>query len=237
MDKYTKRRMVAFSAILAVAGIGGFSIVKHISESQVGKISQDVYAMQDEPSTVPATSRVRNTESATSSINTTTHMTSTSEVTTTEVTTTTEPAHLYTQPTKTFDSSSASGVYLTESEIYLLSTLVYLEGGTESFECQKAIASTVINRMLASGDTLIEVIYAENQFSVANKLDDASPSESSKIAVDEVLNYGSTIPLYVTYFRAGEYHDWGDQVPYCRIDNTYFTYSQAMLDEYKSQFN
>lgn len=83
MDKYTKRRMVAFSAILAVAGIGGYSIVKNISESQVGKISQDVYAMQDEPSTVPATSRVRSTESATSSTNTTTHMTSTSEVTTT----------------------------------------------------------------------------------------------------------------------------------------------------------
>ena len=88
--------------------------------------------------------------------------------------------------------------------------------------------------MLTSGDMLIEVIYEKNQYSVASMLDDASPSESSKNAVIEVLNYGATVPTYVTYFRSSCYHDWGDQVPYCHIDNTYFSYSQAMLDEYKS---
>lgn len=233
MDKYTKRRAIAFSAILAVTGISGFNIVKNISDSQSSGISQHVYAMPDEFSTVSAMSRVSSTESTTS-VETTTGTTETTTVTTTEVTTTTETVYLYTQPCEKCGSiTSGAGVYLTEYEVHLLSTLVYLEGGTESFECQKAIASTVINRMLASGDTLIEVVYADNQYSVASQLNSASPSISTENAVTEVLNHGTTLPIYVTYFRAGHYHDWGDQVPYCSIDNTYFTYSQAMLDEYK----
>lgn len=145
----------------------------------------------------------------------------------------TEVTHLYKQCSVEPNLYSVTGVYLTESEIDLLSRLVYLEGGTESFECQKAIASTVINRMLDSGDTLAEVIYAENQYAVADMLDNATASKSAEDAVSEVLRKGVTVPGYVTFFRADYYHEWGDQVPFCCIDHTYFSYSQAMLDTYR----
>ena len=52
-----------------------------------------------------------------------------------------------------------------ENDVYELATLVYLESGTESYECQKSIASVVIHRMQNDDLTLQEVIYAKNQFS------------------------------------------------------------------------
>lgn len=222
MDKYAKRRTIVISSLLAAIGIGGFHMVKNISESEISNNSQEVYAVCDDAVTYSNVSGARTTE------------VTTTYVTTASTTYTSEDTHLYTQPCERCGNiTSGTGVYLTEYEVQLLSTLVYLEGGTESFECQKAIASTVINRMVNSGDTLIEVVYADNQYSVVSMLDSSSPSESAKDAVTEVLNNGVTIPTYVTFFRADYYHDWGDQVPYCNIDNTYFTYSQAMLDEYK----
>ena len=58
-------------------------------------------------------------------------------------------------------------IELTDDEIYELATLVYLEAGAESYECQKAVASVVINRMTTQNKSLHSVIYAKNQFSPA----------------------------------------------------------------------
>lgn len=111
-----------------------------------------------------------------------------------------------------------------ESDVYELATLVYLESGTESFECQKAIASVVIHRMQNDDLTLQEVIYAKNQFSPAYLIAQSEPSESTLQAVREVLQDGPTIPNYVTFFRADYYHDWSELIiPYCTIDHTYFS--------------
>lgn len=206
MDKFTRRRAIATCALLAVVGVSGFGIVKNKCESQCSAIPT-TYEYTDEVTTMPY--MVTNTS------------------------TTTEAAHLYTTVCETY-GSNITGVYLTDTEVQILGTLVYLEGGVESYDCQKAIASTVINRMITSGDTLIETIYADNQYSVACMLDDSSPSDESLNAVMEVLNNGTTVPEYVTFFRSGYYHDWGDQVPYCRIDDTYFTYSQSLLDAYEN---
>ncbi len=130
------------------------------------------------------------------------------------------------------DGITGNIVTLTTEEKRMLAALVTLEVGTESYECQKAIASLVINRMLTSGTTLTEVIYEKNQFSVAGKVASKTPSESCVKAVDEVLTTGTTLPIYVTFFRSSYYHSWGDQVPYCVMDHTYFSYSKALMNKY-----
>lgn len=121
-------------------------------------------------------------------------------------------------------------VFLTYNEIKMLAALVELEAGIESYECKKAVASVVINRMSIGNKDLLDVIYEKNQFSVADRVSEYEPTEETISAVKEVLTAGVTIPEYVTFFRAGQYHDWGDQTPYIKIDNTYFSYSLFVKD-------
>lgn len=121
---------------------------------------------------------------------------------------------------------------MTADDIYLFATVVFLEGGAESYECQQAIASVILNRMTTSGDSLEDVIYAENQFEVVPRIPYSSPSESSMDAVKYVLEYGPTVPEYVLYFRAGYYHNWADTIgDYMCIDNTYFSYNAELMEE------
>lgn len=115
---------------------------------------------------------------------------------------------------------------ITSEEREMLARLVYREGNVESYECQKAIASVVINRWVSGrwGDTLEKVVYAENQFSPADLLYKTTPNETNYQAVDEVLRYGCTIPSYVMFFRQDYHFDWQGYQPYCQLDTTYFGY-------------
>lgn len=116
-------------------------------------------------------------------------------------------------------------IELTEDEIYDLATLVFLEAGGESYECQKAVASVVINRVTTSGKSLYDIIYEKNQFTPANLIECREPTESTMNAVIEVCTNGPTIPEYVTYFRADYYHNFSEYLEdYINIDSTYFSY-------------
>lgn len=120
---------------------------------------------------------------------------------------------------------------LTDDEIYELATLVYLECGIESYECQQAVASVVINRMTTTGHTLSEVIYEPNQFTPAGMISKSQPSDSTLAAVRSIVKDGPTIPEYVTFFRADHYHDWGTRyVDFIAIDRTYFSYDRMLKD-------
>ena len=120
---------------------------------------------------------------------------------------------------------------MTEDDVYELATLVYLESGTESYECQKAIASVVIHRMQNDDLTLQEVIYAKNQFSPAYLVAESCPSDSTLAAVKDVLQNGPSIPNYVTFFRADYYHNWSELIiPYCVIDHTYFSADTRLMN-------
>lgn len=121
-------------------------------------------------------------------------------------------------------------VFLTYNEIKLLASLVELEVGIESRDCKKAVASVVVNRMKYENKDLADIIYEEHQFSVADRVSEYEPTEETISAVREVLTAGVTVPEYVTFFRAGYYHEWGDLIPYIRIDNTYFSYSLSVKD-------
>lgn len=115
---------------------------------------------------------------------------------------------------------------ITSEEREMLARLVYREGNVESFECQKAIISTVINRWLDGrwGKTLKDVVYAKNQFSPADLLYKTTPTETNYKAVDEVLRYGCTVPKYVMFFRQNYHFDWQGYIPYTKISTTCFGY-------------
>lgn len=132
--------------------------------------------------------------------------------------------------TDSFEPVSNSYYDLSESDVYELATLVWLEGGAESDDCQKAIASAVLNRMTTRNATLQEIIYEENQFSPAYKISYTNPSEHTLQLVSDIVNYGPTLPEYVTYFRADYYHNWSSQIiPYCVYGDVYFSADTSLM--------
>lgn len=122
-------------------------------------------------------------------------------------------------------------IILTGDEKWALACLVYLEGRGESLDCQRAIASVVINRYTTgSYQTLFDVIYEPLQFSPAYLIEDTTPTDIQIAVVEEIAWKGPTIPEYVTFFRAGRYHNFGDLVDWKQMDHTYFSYSQSLYD-------
>jgi hypothetical protein len=115
-------------------------------------------------------------------------------------------------------------IKLTAEERDMLAKLIYLEGRGESYECQLAIGSVVLNRLANGywGDTLEEVIYSPHQFTPAKSIVHTTAGKRQYEVVDYLIKNGPTIPYYVMYFRARHYFKWG--VPYMHLDNTYFTY-------------
>lgn len=113
---------------------------------------------------------------------------------------------------------------ITSAERDMLAAIVYLECGIESYECQKAICSVIINRWQSGywGSTIADVIYAPNQFTPAYKISSTTPTATQYQVVDDVINNGTSLPYYVMYFRANYYFDWA--TPYTAIDHTYFSY-------------
>lgn len=114
-----------------------------------------------------------------------------------------------------------------------MATVVYLEARGESYECQKAVASVVLNRMTTQGKSLSEVIYAKDQFSVVGQIPYASPSASTWRAAEEVVMNGPSVPTCVTFFRSGHYHRWdyARVAPYEQMDRTYFSHDTSLCHE------
>lgn len=115
---------------------------------------------------------------------------------------------------------------LTSAERELLAQLLYHEARGESLECQKAVASVILNRVDSKiwGDSLTDVIYAKNQFEpvVKGLLPNTKPLEKQYQAIDYVLENGATVPEEVLYFRADHYFEWATD--FMSMDNTYFSF-------------
>lgn len=125
-----------------------------------------------------------------------------------------------------------SYIELSDDDKYMIASLVYLEGRGESIECQKAIASVVINRY-TTGEyhSISDVIYATNQFTPARYVSSTCPDQTQIDVVNEVCESGVTIPEYVTYFRAGHYHRFNGQIPYTQLSSTYFSYDRDVYNQ------
>ena len=124
----------------------------------------------------------------------------------------------------------------TEEELDLLARLIYSEGGIESYQTQLMIGSVVMNRVMSEDpwfpDTIREVIYQKNQFSVTFVLKDGIPmidhpaDEEAKRAAYEVLTYGSVLPPDVqVFFHKSITTGWvATREPYGTFDHTTFAY-------------
>ena len=128
----------------------------------------------------------------------------------------------------------------TEEELDLLARLIYSEGGSESYETKLKIGSVVMNRVTSDKhfpDTIREVIYQENQFSVTTYtingvvMIDRPANEESIRAAKEVLDYGSVLPQDVQVFYADYLLGADNWVTTRKIyeicDNTVFSYIYA----------
>lgn len=113
---------------------------------------------------------------------------------------------------------------LTDEEKEIFATIIYLEGGGESYECQLGIGSVILNRLENGhwGNTLESVLYAKNQFTPAHRIKSTTPTDTQRKVVEQLLTEGTTLPYYVMYFRAWYYFSWAE--PYTHIDDTYFSY-------------
>lgn len=125
----------------------------------------------------------------------------------------------------------------TEEELDLLARLIYSECGNESYEVKLMVGSVVVNRMDDPyfPNTLREVIYQKNQFSVTHLkvngviMIDRPANEESIKAAYEILNYGSVIPQKVQVFYAKSVKSgWvTTREPYATYGNTVFAYIYA----------
>ena len=113
---------------------------------------------------------------------------------------------------------------VTEEERTMLAKLVYLEAGSCSQKCQRAVVSVVLNRLESGywGNTIEEVIFYPNAFSPTNLMSGCLPSQASYEVVDYVLRNGPTVPKEVRYFRADYDHKWEGYAHYVTYDNVYF---------------
>lgn len=123
----------------------------------------------------------------------------------------------------------------TEEELDLLSRLIEAEGGAESYDTKLKIGSVVMNRVSDPDfpDTIREVIYEKNQFSVTTikingvTMIDRPADEDSKMAAREILDYGSILPPDVQVFYAKSCKEpWvTSRKTYEVCDSTVFAYT------------
>lgn len=120
----------------------------------------------------------------------------------------------------TKDSSDSNNlkpiISYTDSEYDLFCRLVMRESGGESYQCQLATATVVVNRVRSASfpDTLEGVIKQSGQFSART---DKRPTESVKKACWAAVCGKGNIPSSVLYFRASKSKKWGSHTFYKRI--------------------
>lgn len=102
-------------------------------------------------------------------------------------------------------------------EIALLERVVMSEASIEPYDCKVAVAETILNRMDMYSTSLEDVVYAPNQYSIA---DNGQPTDEVKQAVAQALEYRVN-PTNMIYFRQDYYHSFG--TPYTAYGEMYFS--------------
>lgn len=102
-------------------------------------------------------------------------------------------------------------------EIALLERVVMSEASIEPYDCKVAVAETILNRMDMYSTSLEDVVYAPNQYSMA---DNGQPTDEVKQAVAQALECRVN-PVNMIYFRQDYYHSFG--TPYTAYGEMYFS--------------
>lgn len=105
------------------------------------------------------------------------------------------------------------GLELTDEERDLMAKLICMEGESEPFEGQQAIAEVILNR-LVSGDfqkSIRSIIYAQDQFESVDYLYMAKPTYSQYKAIDRALQGPYVLPIDVVFYAKFSVNDkvWG----------------------------
>lgn len=89
-------------------------------------------------------------------------------------------------------------------EISLLERVTMSESGNQPFDCQVAVAQTIINRLDSGrfGDSIYSIVYEQHQYSTGNN---GAPTDSVKSAVYTAVN-NPPYPSNMVYFRESYYH-------------------------------
>ena len=95
----------------------------------------------------------------------------TTEAPTTEAPTTEAPATEEADDEKdsseiTVPTTYRSAITLSDEDINLMASVLTLECGNEPYSGQLAVANVIVNRMIATGGSVADVVYAPNQFTV-----------------------------------------------------------------------
>lgn len=112
---------------------------------------------------------------------------------------------------------------LTRDEIELIAQVTMAESEGEPEEAQRLVIDTILNRVDCEKfqDTVYEVIYAENQFSVMTngRFERCYVQDKLvELVEEELLNRTNSDVLF---FRASYYHGFG--TPLVAYGNTYFS--------------
>lgn len=102
---------------------------------------------------------------------------------------------------------------ITEADRELIAKLICMEGESEPFEGQQAIAEVILNRVAADNfpDTVSGVIQAPEQFQAADRLYLAKPTHIQYEAVERALNGPYVLSGDVVFFSQYAVNDnvWG----------------------------
>ena len=93
-------------------------------------------------------------------------------------------------------------VELTETEMNLMAKVIYMEGASEPFKGQQAIAEVILNR-LVSGDfqnSVYGIVHAVNQFPSVSQLDRAKPDYTQYKAIEQALYGPYVLPKDVVFY-------------------------------------
>lgn len=106
---------------------------------------------------------------------------------------------------------------ITDSDRELLARVVMSEGSLLPRHGKIAIVAVIMNRVRSDQfpNTIRDVLYQENQFSLAENGD---PTEECYLAIDDYIETGWPSDMY--YFRSDKPHSFGYE--YLHIGNTYF---------------
>lgn len=114
--------------------------------------------------------------------------------------------------------------YLTQDEYELLLTTTFCESGNQPSETQQMTALVILNRLEAGmgGDTVRDIVYAKNAFSVTKwkNFEDRGWTDKVQQSVDLALKENPH-PRNMYYFRTKHYHSWA--IDYKKSGDVYFS--------------
>lgn len=113
------------------------------------------------------------------------------------------------EPEPNTDEFRYPGIELTQADKDLMAKLLCMEGESEPFEAQQAMAEVILNRLAAGNfqSTIENIIFAEGQFASSNRLYLAEPTHIQYEAIDRAYNGPYRVPKDVVFFSAGKVND------------------------------